>query len=331
MKYLVATTINPPTDAICRLRDRALDLGWKMVVVGDRKTPDDFRLDGADFLSVRWQQEHFGRLASLIPFNHYSRKNIGYLYALENGAEVIIETDDDNVPYGDRYPNFLPPKVKSPFVEGRGAINVYPYFGAGNIWPRGLPLDSIGRCVNQGSAVEREVTCYVQQMLVDLDPDVDAIYRLTSTQRDIVFDSSRRLTLSSGCYAPFNTQNTVFYKEAFPLLLLPVSVGSRVTDIWRGYIAQRLLWIAGSNLLFLSPSVYHVRNRHVLMEDFMQELPLYTRANELIRLLDGFSTELNDVSDTILELYRYLRSNEILSDADVLLCKLWTEAVKKHV
>jgi hypothetical protein len=33
-----------------------------------------------------------------LPSKHYARKNLGYLIAIKNGAEIIIETDDDNIP-----------------------------------------------------------------------------------------------------------------------------------------------------------------------------------------------------------------------------------------
>ncbi|PIO68768.1 hypothetical protein TELCIR_09431 [Teladorsagia circumcincta] len=35
-----------------------------------------------------------------LPYKSYTRKNIGYLYAIEHGAEWIYDTDDDNKPYG---------------------------------------------------------------------------------------------------------------------------------------------------------------------------------------------------------------------------------------
>ncbi len=35
------------------------------------------------------------------PFNSYNRKNIGYLFAIKNGAKFIYDTDDDNEPLVD--------------------------------------------------------------------------------------------------------------------------------------------------------------------------------------------------------------------------------------
>ena len=39
-------------------------------------------------------------------------------------------------------------------------------------------------------------------------------------------------------YSPFNSQNTIWFKEIFPLLYLPVSCSMRATDIIRGLVAR---------------------------------------------------------------------------------------------
>ena len=33
----------------------------------------------------------------LLNWNHFGRKNVGFLYAMHHGAEVIYDTDDDNI------------------------------------------------------------------------------------------------------------------------------------------------------------------------------------------------------------------------------------------
>jgi len=44
------------------------------------------------------QRDQYPELADLLPYHHYCRKNIGYLYAIRQGADCILETDDDNLP-----------------------------------------------------------------------------------------------------------------------------------------------------------------------------------------------------------------------------------------
>ena len=68
---------------------------WHTVVVGDRKSPIVWHLEGATYLPVEPKTSSF---AVALPENHYSRKMLGYLAAARIGATVIAETDDDNVP-----------------------------------------------------------------------------------------------------------------------------------------------------------------------------------------------------------------------------------------
>ncbi|MGE5659344.1 MAG: STELLO glycosyltransferase family protein [Actinomycetota bacterium] len=332
MNFLVITTINKPTTAIIQYQDILLKSGWKIIIVGDKKTPQEFAdFPGVDYLSIERQLELFGELASLIPFNHYARKNLGYLYAMNLGATFIAETDDDNIPYLERYPNFLPARIKVPLLEEQGAANIYSYFTDRIVWPRGLPLDKIKTPVNFDLIEEQEVSCYIQQGLADRDPDVDAIYRLTLANEDVIFAADKKLALAEKCYCPFNSQNTCFYKEAFPFMLLPVGVSSRVTDIWRGYIAQKLLWCMGAHLLFLSPSVYQIRNIHNLVKDFNEEVPLYTQAQELMNLLNDFTPPVTSACDLMLAVYDYLQGHKLLSEIELKLCQLWIAEVKNYL
>jgi uncharacterized SAM-dependent methyltransferase len=70
-----------------------------------------------------------------------------------------------------------------------------------------------------------------------------------------------------------------------------------------GLHRPEILWYLGANLLFLSPSVYQVRNEHNLLKDFSQEVPLYTQAHDLINILEGFATEAKSACDLMLDVY----------------------------
>src|SRR5688572_7805235 len=76
--------------------------GIDFLVIGDQRSPNDFRLDGCRFVSVEEQQSLSFRLAGLLPVNHYSRKNLGYL--LSRNKDLIVETDDDNLPKENFWP-----------------------------------------------------------------------------------------------------------------------------------------------------------------------------------------------------------------------------------
>ncbi|MFQ5983553.1 MAG: hypothetical protein ACE5KS_09290, partial [Woeseiaceae bacterium] len=217
-RWIVITTINAPTRAVAHVA-RLCRRGWSAVVVGDVATPADWDADGVIYLSTDRQKELFGEIADLIPYRHYSRKNFGYLYAIESGADLVLEIDDDNIPYpffGKR----LSQTVRGRQVKSDGWVNVYKYFTDETIWPRGLPLDEL----TSVGTIKTEATdsqCPIQQFLADHDPDVDAIYRLIFKEPVIFDPSASPVVLSDNTWTPFNSQNTLFFSRAFPLLYLP--------------------------------------------------------------------------------------------------------------
>ena len=95
---LVVTSINPPNAVMQELAAGCIKNDWQFIVAGDEKSPTDFQLEGCSFLSLKTQKGLPFRFASKCLIKSYTRKNIGYLTAIQNGAEVIVETDDDNHP-----------------------------------------------------------------------------------------------------------------------------------------------------------------------------------------------------------------------------------------
>ena len=80
-KWIVITTINPPGKSVEKVGRLCESGEWRAVVVGDTRTPPDWRSPHVEFLSVDAQRDEFGAYADQIPYRHYSRKNLGYLYA----------------------------------------------------------------------------------------------------------------------------------------------------------------------------------------------------------------------------------------------------------
>ena len=214
----MVTTIFEPSEAI--IKQAKLD-GWCLCVVGDKKTPAKYEMEADEkkyvYLTVE-KQERIAKtlpISASLPWNHFGRKNIGFLYAIQHGAEVIWDFDDDNEMIqaeeltrlsdikGPKGPNstktffeaLYPGKSKSLQVstEARSiwpttcglSLNPYIFMGAnvsGSVWPRGFPLD----CIHSASASNVEIKNDIEvesigiiQSLANHDPDVDAIFRLT--------------------------------------------------------------------------------------------------------------------------------------------------------
>lgn len=277
--FLIITSIaKQDHPVLMQFADESKKHNIPFIVIGDTKSPSQFVLEGCDYYSIERQQSLNFALKDDLPFKHYARKNLGYLIAMSKGADVIIETDDDNYPLHDfwekreRY-------VSAHKLNDKGWVNVYKYFSKSHIWPRGFALERIQDDV---PSLEDEIImdCPIQQGLADDNPDVDAIYRLT-LPLPIFFDKSDNIALGQNSFCSFNSQNTTWFKEAFPLLYLPSYCSFRMTDIWRSFVAQRIAWTCGWSILFHNSTVRQDRNDHNLMGDFNDEIPGYNN-NSLI-------------------------------------------------
>lgn len=317
---IVITSINPPNEAIKKF---ARIKGFRLFIAGDLKTPNGWKHPNAEYLSIPDQNKKYAKFSTLIPKNHYARKNIAYVDAIRTDPLHLYETDDDNLPYT-VFPNFLSDSAQSIVtVTAPPAFNIYSLFTNDPVWPRGLPLPSI-----KEKLISKRVTQIrplVQQSLADLDPDVDAIYRLTNG-KVIRFAKNKTFALERFTFCPFNSQNTYWQKQAFPLLYLPSTVDSRVTDIWRGYIAQRILWEMGSRLVFLSAGVYQKRNIHDFHKDFRQELDLYLRAGELVDALKNIRLK-GTLSKMLMTVYEHLVRQQFFKKEELSIVSEWLRYV----
>lgn len=328
-RWIVVTSINDVTPSI---RAAAALPGWRVVVVSDRKGLPASSYNNSTnivYLDVEAQQQLDYEIIELLPYNSYARKNIGYLYAIAHGAEVIYETDDDNQLLAD-LSNFLPATARGLLVHDSAGccFNPYAHFGQPSIWPRGYPLNEIRQPDSREFTRAAGVNAWIQQSLANGDPDVDAIFRLTRSTPgqsiDIAFDeSAEAVALAPRTFCPYNSQNTLHHQPAFWALLLPISVSFRVSDIWRSYWAQRLLWQIDGRLVFLPPFVYQARNAHNYASDFEDELQLYTDSERLIDFLQHWQPRAPAFVDQVVELSEAMANAGFWLHDDVQLVSAW--------
>jgi len=285
---IVVTSIAAPNEALKAVAAGCKKNKYQFILIGDEASPADFSLEGCDFYSLDRQIQTGLKFAKNCPVKRYARKNIGYLLAIQNGAEIIIETDDDNIPYE----TFFSPRRRThntAVVENAGWVNAYRYFTDANIWPRGFALEHL-----RDSAVDIErlkvadIDCPIQQGLVNDNPDVDAIYRLTGPL-PVRFANNRPVAVGAGCWCPFNSQSTAWFADAYELLYLPAYCSFRMTDIWRSFIAQKICHLNSRAILFHSPAMTQHRNIHNLLKDFADEIPGYLNNSAICDALDELS------------------------------------------
>lgn len=311
--FAVVTTINSPTKAIEVLYEK---FGENLIIVADEKTPKD------------WNYKNVIPIETVVdkpyaPTNHYARKNLGYMHAIRSGAELVYDTDDDNIPNENWYVRSVNNLVG--IANNEGWQNVYNHFTDKKIWPRGFSLLHLQNNNNISYDSIQARKSSIQQGLSDGEPDVDAIWRLTS-KLNVSFKKNRSVYLKKNTWCPFNSQSTWFFPKAYPLLYLPVYSTFRMTDIWRSFISQRCLWEIGEGVTFHSPSeVFQDRNEHDLLKDFEDEIPGYLKNDLIVEILSDLKLKQGeeDICHNLLACYDALVRKDILPSMEINSVKEW--------
>jgi STELLO glycosyltransferases len=327
------TTINSPlSKGVKSLTQWAHDVNSLFIIIGDHKTPP--HLDTADgsviFVSLEEQFKNFPTLAQVLPLNHYSRKNIGYVVAHQQNVQILFETDDDNCPATDIFSHsFI--KFRT-ILDKAGWVNLYRYFGKTNLWPRGLPLSHVYEDVAEIGEIcastkmslaeymvlgnDSELNFGAFQSLVDGDPDLDAIGRMLFPGQHI-FDDLPTILLGRNQICPTNSQATIWRGDLLPLLYLPITASFRMTDIWRGVIIQEFMSSIGLKTAFGKLNINQERNKHDLIDDFKSEISGHVFTDEVRNISRSVWTKAdkcssNDYRDLLFQIYEELVSQNIL-------------------
>ncbi len=312
-RCIVLTTVNKPTEAIRQF----IRTDYDVIVVGDRKTPGDYESLDCIFLDMHAQHKHFPTISGLLPVDSYARKNIGYLYAIQHGYDIIAESDDDNIPY--EHWGTLDHRFSRTVVSPEYP-NMYALYTDQLIWPRGFPLDKI-RANEPVLIEEKDGHAFIIQSLADDDPDVDAIFRLVLGGQAHVF-SNDTYVLNRNVLSPFNSQNTFWVnRSAFPYLYLPATVPFRCCDILRSYVAQYGIWPRGGQLAFTPASVRQERNPHNLIEDFESEMPLYLHFHTMMETLRSAALQGGD--DDLYTMYHALHHKGMVAKSELRIVEEW--------
>lgn len=312
--WIVVAASGPPTDeirAMVRMQE------WQVLAVGDSHTRNDWEVRGAIFLSVEHQATLGYRILAHVPYNSNLRKSVGYLFAIQHGAKMIYDADENASVLGGNLSKVFDTELTGPksrkenilqyvYIHNRTTVNPYIHFGQRSVWPRGLPLECISNInpdIYYGQVSSGQQ--YIQQGLANGFPDIDSVFYHTrksaSGSFDINFDPhALPVALPQGTMAPINNVNTLFHAPAFWALMLPVSVKPPVSDIMRGYWAQRLLWEVGGYLVIYPPSIYRKDVQKPL--SFEDEKDLHDNVERLTEFLVAWTSKKPTLFERVLDL-----------------------------
>jgi len=308
-KYIVTTTINPPTEAIKKFNAMK---DWTLIVVGDKKTPNfynyDFNLelDGGIYLSCKMQEDLYPELSKLLGWNTISRRNLGLLFAYQQGAEIVASVDDDNIPLPGWGENLaLEKETSADFYECKAIVfdplSVTKYH---HLWHRGFPIELVQKQKrNTKLDGKKKFKPLVQADLWNVDPDVDAICRMLYNE-SVEFQITDFYT--SNKISPFDMQNTFITREALKYFLSIPFIG-RMDDIWSSFWLQAHF---PKCVVYAPASVNHIqeRSRESIIKDLSDELLGYRHSFNLLLCLSLDSNTIFDfipaISKEFIEIYQ---------------------------
>jgi hypothetical protein len=277
VKAIVLTTINVPKN-IPEFMEKA-DGEWIPIIVGDLKTPHGdvekiCKQNHGVYLSPEKQVTLGFSHAAAVSWNCYDRKNIGYLFALREGAEIIYSTDDDNFPTVDHWDTYIKlGKQKIETISSKSGWWNCCSLGDAKITPRGYPVWLIQENPEYKST-SKQVDIGIQVGLWVGDPDIDAMTRILSTPTVKKYQD-KDVALDTGTMCPYNSQNTFISREMMPANMLwscPRTEYYRYDDIFAGYVGQVIAWHHGKNIKFGHPLLRQDRNTHDLAKDLRSEI-----------------------------------------------------------
>ena len=275
-KYIVTTTINKPTEAIHKF-DNMPD--WKLIVVGDKKTPLNYNLTNGIYISPEDQENHDKDLSDAIGWNCIQRRNFGLLKAHHLNADIIATIDDDNIPFDNWGKNLLVSKdIDLDYYEtDEIAFDPISVTNHNNLWHRGFPLQLLSK--RKSKKIKKNICPDIQADFWNGDPDIDAVCRMEHAP-ECKFDNSF-FPFSSNKFSPFNSQNTFLSKKVLKDYFLFPHIG-RMDDIWASYYVESL----GFKVVYSEASVYQDRNEHDLTIDFKKEVIGYENNVNLLNQLN---------------------------------------------
>lgn len=311
-KFIVTTTINKPTEATLKFCEIALKDNWTFVIVGDTKTPhDEYNKlvsqypNNVVYLDPQKQEELYPELSDTIGWKSIQRRNIGFVYAYHNYADIMATVDDDNIPYDGWGVNYINKIVEVDLYQNT-TCNYFDPISVTNhpeLWHRGYPIEYLPVKNNVEYKGKIKRTVLVQADFWDGDPDIDAICRL-SKKPIVKFNEFN--PFCSNQKAPFNSQNTFISRVAIPYYAVLPHVG-RMDDIWGSYILQ---YYFPDSVIYNKATVYQDRNVQDLITNLEKEVIGYRNTLKLVDDLENFMSYLPDETKKFWQVYRKQFSNE---------------------
>ena len=322
------------------------------IVIPDKKTPakawetcKKYANKGLkiDFPSLEEQVTFLKKInfdPELIPYNSDNRRNVGYLMAMEGGADVIISIDDDNYCLSNE--DFVGGHLVVAEEEHEfdalesdtgwyNICNMLEKLPDRPTYPRGFPYYARHK-EETNSQIHSKGVIHINAGLWLQDPDVDGISWLVNPVK-ITALNTKEVVLGDKTWSPINTQNTAlrrevmasyyFLKMKYPLAGIEID---RYGDIFSGYLSQACVRAVGGYVRFGTPMVNHIRNSHNYLNDAFNELACVMVLEDLLQWL---TTDYQFTESNYVDAYISL-SSALQDQVEKFEGKIWTDGTRGY-
>lgn len=297
----------------------------RIYVIGDLKSPDGIdeycaSIKNCFYITPHLQNQYMldhghWELSSHLPWNTIARRNVGHLMAYEDGMDVIVMLDDDNLATNQdvvKHHSVVGQVALRPtYASTSGWFNVcralveqhdVEFYARGyppaQRWKDGLITSDFGFnkvAVNGGLWLN--------------DPDIDALTRI---ERHLITtgvnpNMPTSFALYPGTWSPWNCQNTAISRRALASYFLSPHTG-RHLDIWASYITTRVAEAMGEVITFGTPLAFHDRTPHNLYKDLEQEMPWIRMTDKFVDTLRSIDVKPTSYSDGLSQVIEGLHS-----------------------
>lgn len=282
MNLIVTTTINPPTESL--LKFSQID-DWKLIVVGDIKTPHDlYSSINCIYLDPQKQEDLYPKLSKIIGWKKIQRRNIGLVHAHELGAEKIFILDDDNIPMDNWGKNVYIDQLVLATKYHTDNLVFEPFdVLAGDFykrWMRGYPPQLVENRhfqINNVTTVEEKFD--IQQDFWFGSADVDALCRILYDDK-CSSHGCKNIPFTSNAFCPVDSQSTFVSRKAIRYFPLFLEV-DRFDDHAAGYYCQA----HGARVIYNEPTVFQERNEHDICKDMQAEFHSYRNCFNVVNTI----------------------------------------------
>lgn len=303
---------------------------------------------------AEWFRSRFGesysKYLSVIPERSHAETSFGFLAAAEDGAEIIIEIDDDVFPYKDQ-------KLVKGHLDNLGDstgvamestskwINTIDLLELENsntkIFPRGHPYDHSVRNYIHNISGYIDSGCVLNMGLWSGVPDLDAVTILANGGLDGrpkirsigLKRNMDKVIVKPGNYFAVCSMNTSFRVKILPAfyqLYMRYMNIDRFDDIWSGIFVKKIADLFGDHICIGKPILYHDKRPRPVWKDLKIELEGMIINEWLWKIVDEAELDKSSYADAYISLADHInrKSKELKNVEHEKFIKTQTEKMK---